>query len=301
MKLLNEIIESVAEKNSRHGKKLNKVFNSLDETYQIKAEAFFERYKTFAEKEGKDLNYGIDCYLKMIGVMMHEQVEFLRTGEYSCKSFEDANIAVYNNPNVMEYYMHGLLLSQFLWKHHYKLHEYFEETMQKLKASGKIKNYLEIGGGHGLGISQSIKILGHDTGFTCVDISKSSLEIAKSFVEDDKVKYVHSDVFEYEPSQKFDMISMGEVLEHVEDPVALLKRLGYLLNDDGLAFITTPTNSPAIDHIYLFRNKNEIIDVINKAGFEVIDEYTIYSEDVSEKKAIKFKVPMMYAGLIKKK
>ncbi len=298
--LLNHILKTIKEKNPRHGKKITKNLENIGDEYYKKSAEFFNKYALFVKGEGKDVDYGVDCYLKMIGIMMYEQVDFFRTGEYSCKSFEEANKAVYSNPEVMESYMHGLLLSQFLWNHHYKVLEFFIEQINSVK--GQVNKYLEIGGGHGLYLSEAMEILGtNDIDYHCVDISAGSLEVAKKFVDNPKVSYRQYNIFDYDEAEKYDFITMGEVLEHVEDPVALLEKLGSLLKPDGMTFITTPTNSPAIDHIYLFRNAPEIIEVIHKAGFEIVKDFKIYSEDVSEKRAEKLKVPMMYAALIKKK
>jgi len=93
---------------------------------------------------------------------------------------------------------------------------------------------------------------------------------------------------------------MGEVLEHVEQPVELLKKLHALLDDNGKIFITTPTNAPAIDHIYLFNNAEDIREVIIKAGFKIEKEQCIYSEDLPKELLEKYKISMMFIGVLSK-
>ena len=134
-----------------------------------------------------------------------------------------------------------------------------------------------------------------------VDISKSPIELSKQFVSGGSVNYYLKDVYEYHTNEKYDFIVMGEVLEHVEDPVALLKKLNSLLNNNGKAFISTPTNAPTIDHVYLFRNRKDVVDVIEKAGFEVDVESCIYAEDLPSETAEEMKITMMYAAFLKKK
>ncbi|MES1159961.1 MAG: class I SAM-dependent methyltransferase, partial [Bacteroidota bacterium] len=240
-----------------------------------------------------------DCYLKMIADVRIETMHFARTGEYTSKSFEDTNARVYNNPEVMEYYMNALLLSQFLWGHHYAIYRYFIDNLPKYKS--KIDYYLEMGGGHGLYISEAMSLLRKGTKFDLIDISPTSIEASRSLIDNNSVNYILSDIFKIKAEKKYDFITMGEVLEHVEEPVALLAKLGELLKDDGSMFITTPTNAPAIDHIYLFTNADDIRQVIDKAGFKVTEEIGIYSEKVSKERAEKFKVAMMYAAFITKK
>lgn len=296
---LENIVETIAAKNPLHGKKLRKNIKKQDEGYFKRADHFLEKYTRLLHNDGKTLDYGIDCYLQMIADVNYESVQFMETGEYTSKSFDEVNARVYDNPEIMEYYMHGLLLSQFLWTHHYEILLYFNDVITSHR--DHIKRYLEVGGGHGLYISEAVKIIGEKAHFDVVDISKSSLDIARKMIANDHVQYTLSDVFKYFPEEKYDFITMGEVLEHVEDPVALLAKLGSLVADNGKIFMTTPTNAPAIDHIYLFRNADDIRRVIDEAGLAIEKEACIYSEDVSPEIAEQYKISMMYVGVLTKK
>ncbi len=60
------------------------------------------------------------------------------------------------------------------------------------------------------------------------------------------------DFLEYDFNEQFDFITIGEVLEHVENPKNFLNKARKILSDDGNIFITVPINGPAVDHIYLF-------------------------------------------------
>lgn len=296
---LENIINQIDEKNPLHVKKLRKTIKKMDEAYYNRAQLFFERYKELLKTDNKTLDYAVDCYLQMIADVNYESVIFSETGEYTSKSFEEVNKRVYANPAVMEYYMHGLLLSQFLWVHHYHILLHFNDVINSNKST--IKKYLEVGGGHGLYISEAISIIGKECDYHLVDISSSSLEIAKKMINNSSVNYMLKDVFEYFPEEKYDFITMGEVLEHVEEPVKLLQKLHSLLKDGGKLFITTPTNAPAIDHIYLFRNAQDIRDVIHQAGFNIEIENCIYSEDLPPEVCEEYKISMMYTGLLTKK
>lgn len=297
-KTIEQIVNRISEKNPLHSKKIKKTVKNLDSDYFKRAGDFLDKYNELLKKEGKDMDYAVDCYLQMIADVHFESVHFLESGEYTSKSFDEVNKRVYDNPEVMTYYMHGLLLSQFLWKHHYDILLYFNGVMKENK--GNIKNYLEIGGGHGLYISEAVSILGKDTRFDLVDISSSSLDIAKRLINNDAIHYIHSDIFKYHPAHKYDFITMGEVLEHVEDPVGLLKQLNFLLADNGKVFITTPTNAPAIDHIYLFKSAEDIRNVIHQAGFKIEKELCIFAEDLPPELLEQYKISMMFAGVLTK-
>lgn len=295
---LDQIINLVSEKNPQHGKKLKKTLGVMETEFYDKADTFFAAYEKFATSQGKDFSYGVDSYLQMIADMMGEYLDFARTGEYSCKSFSDAFEKVYNNPDVMEGYMHGLLFSQFLWKHHYSILDFYSQNITSYGSD--LKSYLEIGGGHGLYVSEAINKLGDSLNYNMLDISESSLDLAKMFIQSNNVNYILSDIFEFQSKDKFDFISMGEVLEHVEDPGKLLSVLNSLLSDNGVIFITVPTNAPAIDHIYLFRNAFEIEELIEAAGFTIDKSIGVYSEDVSPEKGERDGITMMYAAFLKK-
>ena len=296
---LEYIVKSISRQNAIHSKKIKKNMKKFDEDYFSRANTFLDKYSVLLEEEDKNLDYAVDCYLQMIADMYFESVQFMQTGKYSSTSFEEVNQRVYNNSNIMEYYMHGLVLSQFLWTHHYDILLYFNKIISKNAKS--IKSYLEIGGGHGLYISEAIEIIGNQTNYDLADISPSSLELSKKMISNNKVNYHLTDIFEYFPEKKYDFITMGEVLEHVEDPIKLLQKLHALLDDNGKAFITTPTNAPTIDHIYLFKNVEDIRKVIEAAGFKIDEEKCVYSEDLPKELLEKYKISMMYIGVLSKK
>ncbi len=295
---LEYIVERISSLNLLHAKKLKNNIRKSDNEYFIRANQFLLKYDALLMAQSKTMDYAIDCYLQMLADVNYESIQFIHSGEYSNKWFVEVNKRVYNNPEVMEYYMHGLLLSQFLWRHHYHILLFFNRIIQENK--NNIGSYLEVGGGHGLYISEALEIVGNKAKYDLVDISKSSIDIARKMIENDNVTFILSDIADYNYAEKYDFITMGEVLEHVEDPILLLKKLFTLLNNNGRLFITTPTNAPAIDHIYLFNNADEIREVILAAGFEIESEFCIYSEDIPAELAEKYKVSMMYAGVLRK-
>lgn len=295
-----KVLDIIEEKNPRHGKSIRKNMSVFGEPYLKEADIFYEKYIKFANACGKTLEYGVDSYLRLVNDQIYDTIDFHRTGEYACKSFEDAYKNVYSNPEVMEYYMHGLLMSQMLWKQHYSTLKFFGQALFSLR--GEINGkYLEIGGGHGLFIENAIQLFEESMSYSMLDISDSSIKLAKEFLDGQDVEFILGDAYVYDPEFKYDFITMGEVLEHVERPLELLQKINYLLSDRGYAFITAPTNAPAIDHIYLFESRNDITDMIHKSGFSVVKEAQFYVEDViDDEDAKKRKVASLYAALIQK-
>jgi len=295
---LQNIIAKIELLNPLHAKKLKRNLQDMTPDYFGRADLFFAKYDKFTRTMGKNIDYGIECYLKMLADVMYEQVRFFETGEYFSKSFQEVQQRVYGNPEVMEYYMHGLMLSHYLWAQHYWMLSFFLHALPRYRKT--IKTYLEIGGGHGLYLAEALDILGQSTLFEVVDISVRSLEIAKLFVQSHRVKFTLGDIYAFEANEKYDFITMGEVLEHVEEPLKLLTILHALLTKHGRIFITIPMNAPAIDHIYLFKNTQEIRDIICAAHLEIIEEKVLCSENMPLEQAEKLKVTVLYGALLQK-
>ena len=67
----------------------------------------------------------------------------------------------------------------------------------------------------------------------------------------------------------FDCIVIGEVLEHVDDPLTILKNLHRLLDDAGRMFVTTCARCPAVDHVYLYQDQADIENQLIESGFKI--------------------------------
>ena len=293
---LNQILQTVKNLDKNHYNKLKKNISGFDKDYYTESELFYKKYNNYLDRVRKTFDFAIQSYLKVVKDMKYETIKFLRTGQYSSQSFSDVNKKVYDNPEVMDYLLNGLILSQFLWIQHYETYKFFNQQISRRFKS--VKNYLEVGAGHGLFLSKFLEKSDSLKTCLCIDISPTSIDFAKNFIQDDRVDYICKDIFSFKPTFKFDFITMGEVLEHVENPKALLEKLKDFLSINGQAFITTPTNAPSIDHIYLFKNINEIQSLIKESGFEIIQENIVCSEDASIDEIKIKKISEMYSALI---
>lgn len=81
---------------------------------------------------------------------------------------------------------------------------------------------------------------------TCVEVSDQAIESAKSEIGD-RVKFVHSLFETVDLPTKYDNIVLTHVLEHLDDPVAVLKRINdEWLSDTGRFFLVCPNaNAPS--------------------------------------------------------
>jgi ubiquinone/menaquinone biosynthesis C-methylase UbiE len=294
---LENILTTIAEKNKLHAKRLRNNLSLIPDEHTAELDSMLKIYLAYLQKTGKPLTEAIDNYLNMLLDFVDEQMKFFESYTYSNTSFDAVNKALYNNPQKMEYYMNGLLLSQFIWKHHLSLYFWFSKKITEYIPD--VNSYLEIGGGHGLYANKAMQSFKNCSRFCMLDISPTSIEIARQFINNPKMQFVVSDIFDYDNTQKYDFITMGEVLEHVEDPVALLKRVASFLNPGGTLFITTPTNAPTIDHIWLFKNTTDILDVITKAGLKTHEYFEISSENKTVEESHEKRICVMFAALLK--
>jgi 2-polyprenyl-3-methyl-5-hydroxy-6-metoxy-1,4-benzoquinol methylase len=102
------------------------------------------------------------------------------------------------------------------------------------------------------------------------------------------------------PIEKYDFITMGEVLEHVEDPLTILQSLKRLMHQDSRLFITTCANSPALDHVYHFTCIDDIRNLLKQAGYHIVTEVIAPSEDKSPDFIVKHKLAVSYAAILKR-
>jgi len=286
-------------------KKIEQYLLTRDENYFSEAEEFAVMYAGYLESQKIDLQYAVQAYQKLCNDMMKCQIFFMKTGKYSTVSSDadQANDNIYKNEEVMKLYMIGLALSQFLWPSHYEI---YTCLLDSLKSRSKvIKNYLEIGPGHGLFLNKALEIMSPDALATAVDISKTSIDITRSIINylrpnASNVVYHNIDMLKLDLNNSFDFITMGEVLEHVNFPKVLLSKLRDLLAQDGRAFVSTCVNCPAIDHVYHFKTVDEIRVMFNECGLEIDEERIQPVEDLPFEEIMEKKITINYCAILKK-
>ena len=69
---------------------------------------------------------------------------------------------------------------------------------------------------------------------------EGSLNLLNQIPDDDKLIKIHSLFEEFEPVKKYDTIVMSHVLEHIEHPVPLLKRIRGWMHSDSIFVLGVP-------------------------------------------------------------
>lgn len=94
------------------------------------------------------------------------------------------------------------------------------------------------------------------------------------------VDAICGDFFETQLEEPFDVLTLNKVLEHVEDPVAMLAKASCLVQDDGFVYVEVPDGEFAardgkgreeffIEHLHVFSMVSTQL-VCQRAGFDVV-------------------------------
>lgn len=222
---------------------------------------------------GGELRLLCEDYRWLAGAVLEEELFFRRHGRYRLSTFREALAEVYDDPVYMRRYMSGVLATQVWWRNHTDVLKFYRDRY--LASFRRPVAHLEVGPGHGLFLYLAARagcfssLSGYDVSAASIDASRRCL--AAMGVEED-VRLERVDLLSA-PAGAFGSITFSEVLEHLEDPQGALSRLRDMLEPGGRIFVNAPVNSPAPDHIHLFRTPEEVIGMVEGSGLKVVDTF----------------------------
>lgn len=204
---------------------------------------------------------------------MRRQKRFELDRVYPAKTFEQASQEVYLNDKYMtEQYLPGLLLSHYLWIHHYQQIKYFRDFFIPTLRTDNGTDFAEIGVGTGIYSRVLLEELPEFSGVG-FDISPLSLKFTERHVASygfgSRYEVLMQDIITKPPVRKFKSVICVEVLEHLENPGALLNGLKAMVAPGGKLFVTAALNAAHADHIYLYRNPQDVLDQVADVGLHV--------------------------------
>ena len=275
-------IEAICTKMPTQGRKITAAWQRQPQMQQ-QLQDFLNQYGPVLQELSLKQTDLAESYLVMLEDVLNARLEFMRSGSYCCPDFATAQATVYQDRRRMTGYMLGLAVSYFLWPHHFALLSYYKECLAGLPTQPRC---LEIGSGHGLFSATLLQQRTDWRALDIVDISPASLAMTQSILRQivseqrrDDLSFIQADVTRQESPGGYDWVTMGEVLEHVEDPLRLLQGVRVRLAPGGRLFATTCANSPAVDHVYHFHSIEEIRQLCQRAGLRIVSEWVAPSLD----------------------
>lgn len=271
------------------------IANATDEELQRLSD-----YLEFCHSKGLDNDYLADCYLTIVGDTIEEQLYFSEHKQYRHATFAEVAESVYHDADYMNRYMYGLAISTFLWPNHVAMVRQFRAEIPQTGGG----RYLEVGPGHGFLLLTAAEVGGYDE-FLAVDLSDASVRqtetVVRHFQPDSNVQVRKMDFLDAADlaPRSFNAVVMGEVLEHVEDPARFLRRIAELATEDAFIFITTCINSPAVDHIYLWRTTDSLEQMIERSGLDIVNALRLPYEGTTLAESVERELPINVAYVLR--
>src|SRR5665213_4159635 len=103
--------------------------------------------------------------------------------------------------------------------------------------AGRAQSVLELGLGHGFSTEVLSK---HFTRHLVLEGSPAVISNFKTRFPDHKATIVETFFETFSPAERFDVIVMGFILEHVDKPVAIISRYKEFLSPGGRLFVAVP-------------------------------------------------------------
>lgn len=244
----------------------------------------------------------VEGYVFYTGSVMEETKYFKEHGDYRCHSFAEVDAYIYADKKRMKLYMLGLMVAEFFWLTILRIHRFFAGLIQKVSG----ENYLEIGPGHGKYFVEAYnqqRFLQYDA----VDISETAIAMTQDYIHrymvrgEAKYRLSCQDATKLSDDMKYDFIVIQEVLEHIEDPLGMLKNIRRMLTPEGRIYALFPINAPSPAHIFLFRSIEYVKMIVEEAGFEIVQEEYIVANGASLEQAVEKRLPIDACLVLKSK
>jgi len=294
-----EVVRLVLASKPMHRKFLLRAIADLSEAERAEVET----YIAFQQSGGLGAQRMAEGYLTIVEDTFIEELRFRETGRYRFASFDEARSTVYDNPAYMSRYMIGLALSSFWWSNHMKMRRFFKSHLPLLATRSGI--YREVGPGHGMYFLESMRACRFAL-YEGIDISATSVDMTRRVVDSGyfgsfpHARIVQADFLAATELQRSDVLVMGEVLEHVEDPGLFLSRAHATTVADPLFFLTTCINAPAIDHLYNPESVGRLEQLFAGHGFVVRDRCIVPRDGASLEDCVRDRLAINVAYLLGK-
>lgn len=224
-----------------------------------------------------DYEYLAKTYLWYTKTIRIEEIHFSKENQYRYSKYDEVYERVYGRDDYMLDYVIGLGMTQMFWPNHYAIVKFFQNEFLPL-----VENFntgAEVGVGHGIFHSEFLKACPHMRSIL-LDVSQTSLDITLKMIEatgldSKRTASIKVDVQKEIPLAdcSLDALLMGELIEHIEHGAEVMSNFTKKLKPTGYCYFSTAANSPAEDHILLFKTTGEIRNFLDNNGWKIIKEY----------------------------
>lgn len=152
------------------------------------------------------------------------------------------------------------------------------DILQNLTQYTNGKNLIEIGIGDGALIATALE-MGYE--IDCIEIEENVAQKISDLLNHD---IICCDFLDLKEDKKYDIISMGDVLEHLDEPKRGLNKIYNLLNENGVVWISTPNYMSAFNRLHktstamwnepwhiTYFNKQSLEVLLKATGFQILD------------------------------
>ncbi len=261
---------------------LSEEFTPFERTLDKRLSDFGQSWaEDFEEELGRDfadeqqLRAAVRGYVRFALDVAVRQKRFERTLRYDVGTYSQVIERVYNDHDYMTTeYLPGVLLSNYLWPHHYRHLLFFRDQFVPFVRTRD--SFLDIGVGTGFFSKELLSAAPGIRGIG-LDISEAALDYARELVARwgarDRYEARLADITADTNVATAPVLICIEVLEHLEDPPSFLRAISRLLRPGGVAFVTAAMTAPEADHVYLYRERGEIRAHLREAGLRPVREF----------------------------
>jgi 2-polyprenyl-3-methyl-5-hydroxy-6-metoxy-1,4-benzoquinol methylase len=273
-------VDEISKINIFQKKALKKVVENADRAFLDFAEDILNRLNRARQcLGGQDDNFAYlaRAYVNYTKAIRAEEMYFAKHRNYRHSDYAKVYEEVYGRDDYMIDYIFGLGMTQVFWPNHRDIFLFFKKHF--LPQVSKARIAAEVGVGHGL-FHSDLHRNSPELRSVMLDVSDSSLKGTQAMMQatgldSERARAVKIDVQKEIPLEdnSLDVLLFGEIIEHLEKGKNVFAALSKKMKKEGLCFFTTAANAPAEDHILLFRNTDEIRQVIREAHWKIEEEH----------------------------
>jgi precorrin-6B methylase 2 len=215
----------------------------------------------------------IESYVAFVDEVNQAQDLYEKNRRYQSSNFSEVYKRTYNSRNFMNLYYWGVYVITFAWEHHLELYQFYrDEFLSRLQAHPK-GNCIDFGAGSALWTMLALNRL---PGWraTAVDISETAVQLSRDMANQaglqSRISFAHADALEFRMDEPANAAVSCFLLEHLEQPGALLNNIARSVHPRDYAFLTVALTAAEVDHIYEFRRESEIVELAEASGFRAV-------------------------------